>query len=120
MINPDELKKCLNGKTQNQNESFNAMIWERVPKITYCPNDKLELAVYDASANFNEGRQATIDILKDLNINPGYHTTIMCYDLNKRRKYSAVYKFKPSSKITRKVIRANRKKKIDKHNKSEI
>ena len=41
----------------------------------------------------------------------------MCYDLNKRRKYSD--KFKPSSKTTRKVIRANRKKKIDKHNKSE-
>ena len=117
LIIPDELKKCLHGKIQNQNESFNAMIWERVPKITYCPNDRLELAVYDASANFNEGRQATIDILKDLNINPGYHTTVMCYDLNKRRKYSAVYKYKPSSKTTRKVIRANRKKKIDKHNK---
>ena len=60
LINPDELKKCLHGKTQNQNESFNAMIWERVPKITYCANDKLELAVYDASVNFNEGRQAQL------------------------------------------------------------
>ena len=26
------LEKCLDGKTQNQNESLNGMIWERVPK----------------------------------------------------------------------------------------
>ena len=26
------LSKCLHGKTQNQNESFNGMIWERLPK----------------------------------------------------------------------------------------
>ena len=57
LINPDERRKCLHGKTQNQNESFNAMIWERAPKNTYCANEKLELAVCDASANINEGRQ---------------------------------------------------------------
>ena len=26
------LEKCLHGKTQNQNESFNGMIWQRIPK----------------------------------------------------------------------------------------
>lgn len=29
------LMKCLHGKTQKQNESFNAMIWNRIPKETY-------------------------------------------------------------------------------------
>ena len=47
LINPKEIQKCLHGKIQNQNESYNSMIWERVPKITYCGKDKLELAVYD-------------------------------------------------------------------------
>jgi hypothetical protein len=28
----DLLEKCLHGKTQNQNESLTAMIWQRVPK----------------------------------------------------------------------------------------
>ena len=28
----DLLVKCLNGKTQNQNESLNGMIWNRLPK----------------------------------------------------------------------------------------
>ena len=32
LIKPQQLEKCLHGKTQNQIESFNSMIWERVPK----------------------------------------------------------------------------------------
>ena len=46
LINPVELKKCLHGLTQNQNESINSMIWERAPKTTYCGYEKLEFAVH--------------------------------------------------------------------------
>ena len=28
----DLLERCLDGKTQNQNESLNGMIWNRLPK----------------------------------------------------------------------------------------
>ena len=28
-----EFEKCLHGKTQNANESFDSTIWERIPKI---------------------------------------------------------------------------------------
>ena len=66
LIKPTELRKCLHGKTQNQNESFNSTLWERVPKTGYFAFDKLELAVYDAVANFNYGNQASIYILKRL------------------------------------------------------
>ena len=31
LCHPDMLAKCLHGKTQNANESFNGMIWNRVP-----------------------------------------------------------------------------------------
>ena len=35
-LTKDELlEKCLHGKTQNQNESFNGTIWNRLPKSTY-------------------------------------------------------------------------------------
>ena len=60
--------------------------------------DKLELAVYDAAVNFNDGRQGTIEIFKKLNITPGHYTTVLCYILNKRRIYSAKYKPKDSIK----------------------
>ena len=111
LIKPTELGKCLHGKTQNQNENFNSTLWERVPKTNYCAFDKLELAVYDAVGNFNDGKQASIDILKYLNISPGYHTATMCFEINKRRKYLATYKANDTTKKARKIIRAERKRK---------
>ena len=111
LIKPTELGKCLHGKTQNQNESFNSTLWERVPKTNYCAFDKLELAVYDAVGNFNDGKQASIDILKYLNISPGYLTATMCFEINKRRKYLATYKANDTTKKARKIIRAEQKRK---------
>ena len=32
------------------------MIWERVSKITHVVKEKLDLAVYDAAVNFNDGQ----------------------------------------------------------------
>ena len=109
LMNLKELAKCLHGKTQNQNESFNSMIWERVPKITYVGKDILDFAVYDAAANFNDGRQGTIDLFKQLYIRPGYYSTISCYMLNRRRVNSAKYKSTESTKKGRKLIRAQKK-----------
>ena len=31
----DPLRKCLDGKTQNQNEAFNGMIWQIIPKSVF-------------------------------------------------------------------------------------
>ena len=97
--------------------------------MNYCSFDKLEFAVYDAVANFNYGRQASIDfliffyafldVLQKMNICAGYHTTTMCFELNKRRKYLAKYKSKDSTKKTRQIIRAERKNNAVKQKKSE-
>ena len=54
----DLLRKCLHSLTQNQNESFNAMIWDRLPKSRYMSFTPLQFGVYDAVANFNIGRKA--------------------------------------------------------------
>ncbi|GFW32446.1 uncharacterized protein TNCV_676051 [Trichonephila clavipes] len=35
LANPELLKKCLHGGTQNPNESVNNVIWSRVPKKTF-------------------------------------------------------------------------------------
>jgi hypothetical protein len=37
------LSKCLDGETQNQNESINGMIWNRIPKNIFVGFDVLEL-----------------------------------------------------------------------------
>ena len=52
------LSKCLDGKTQNQNESINGMIWNSIPKNIFVGFDVLEFGVYDAVAHFNIGAEA--------------------------------------------------------------
>ena len=55
-----ELVKCLHGKTQNTNESFNGMIWGRIPKDTFVSLPCLQFGVYDAVSNFNIGMKASV------------------------------------------------------------
>ena len=54
------LIKCLHGKTQNQNESFNGLIWRRTPKDHFVKMASFELAVYDVAAHFNIGNLASL------------------------------------------------------------
>ena len=53
----EALQKCLHGLTQIPNESFNSTIWERAHTTVYCGLNTLELAVFDAVANYNYGRK---------------------------------------------------------------
>ena len=64
------LKKCLDSKTQNQNESFNGTVWNRLQKTTYVDYHKLSLGVYDAVAVFNNGHKTSIDIYENMNMRP--------------------------------------------------
>ena len=76
------LEKCLHGKTQNQNESFNGMIWENLRKTKYVSSFQLQFGVYDAVANFNIGRKASVMIYEKLNMVPGRFTLKGCTILN--------------------------------------
>ena len=69
----ENLSKCLHGRTQNRKESFNEMIWNRLLKANHVGIDILSLGVYDAIAHFNDGTTAFLEILKDMNIEPGDH-----------------------------------------------
>ena len=65
------LPRCLDGKTQNQNEAINGIVWDRVPKEVFVGADILELGVHDAVSNFNVGSQAALNILTNTGIEPG-------------------------------------------------
>ena len=43
IANDKLLSKCLDGKTQNQNESLNGMIWNRLPKTVFVGDESLIL-----------------------------------------------------------------------------
>ena len=54
--------KCLQGRKQNANESFNNMIWVRPSNANYCGLNTLKLSVYDAVVSFKHDGKATLDL----------------------------------------------------------
>ena len=117
--NAELLSKCLHGQTQNQNESFNAMIWKRIPKTTYVGLDQFELGVFDAVAHFNIGGKAAIRIYEKLGMSPGINTINGCQLLNIQRLNNAGRKTRETVKVRRRYLRGIRKSKGDKHKQAE-
>ena len=87
------LQKCLHGHIQNRNESFNAMIWDRIPKTRYVSLSQLELGVYDAVANFNVGCKASVLIYEEMKVVPGKYTLFGCHNINKKRLLASKYNY---------------------------
>ena len=108
------LRKCLHGKTQNQNESFNRVIWDRVPKSHYVGRDIFESGVYDAVAHFNEGSIATCLVLEKFGLQRGVFTETICKELDASRLYAAEYQQKERTKLSRKKLRSKRKSRHEK------
>ena len=52
---PELLEKCVLGATQNQNESFNGLVWTRCPKTAFCSVEIVEVAAYLAAITYNHG-----------------------------------------------------------------
>ena len=109
------LKKCLHGLTQNQNESFNSMIWDRLLKTKYASMVTLTLCAYDAVANFNIGKKASILVYEKLHMVPGKYTLNGCRKINRKRLFASSYANLDTTKKRRKIRRGKAKSKDDKN-----
>ena len=103
------LRKCLQGKTQNQNESFNGLIWRRTAKDRFVKMTTFELALYDVVAHFNIGNLATLLIFDKVNIERGYCTTLGCITENNCRIQYAKRQSSDSAKTRRRYLRGQKK-----------
>ena len=65
------MQKCLHGKTQNNNESLNGLIWKRCPKDVFVGRVILELGVASVVIALNNGLSGIIEVSNKLNIKPG-------------------------------------------------
>lgn len=75
LSDPSLLKRCLHGKTQNVNESFNNIIWSRIPKNTFVGIDILELGVYDSVVTWNDGNIGRMKVFGEFGLKDyGLHT----------------------------------------------
>lgn len=66
LSNEDLVKKCQHGRSQNPNESFNNMVWSRIPKNVFVGLHTLKLGVMDAIITFNSGALGKVKILQTL------------------------------------------------------
>ncbi|KAK3751312.1 hypothetical protein QZH41_007109 [Actinostola sp. cb2023] len=106
------LERCLDGKTQNQNESLNGMIWDHLPKGVFVGSDTLNLGVFDAVGHFNIGCQSALNVLINLGMDPGKFCLGGLQGIDSLRINKSVYK--AENKKKRKILRAQRKHKGDK------
>lgn len=81
----DLLEKCLDGYTQNACESFNATVWSRCPKEKFVGGRAVQLAVFDAVCNFNDGRMSFVNVLAKLGVRLGENGKAVLMSLDERR-----------------------------------
>ena len=74
LANPELLKKCTHGKTQNPNESFNNLIWKRCPKTRFASSTIVKIASFDAALVFNCGNISRLRVLERLGFSSGAYT----------------------------------------------
>ena len=72
LSNGNLLKKCVHGKTQNNNECLNNLVWVRWSKEYYVEEDTVEEAVYSAVAYFNDGASTVVKLFQCLGIEGNY------------------------------------------------
>ena len=109
----------LHGKTQNQNESFNSMIWDRIPKTRYVSLTQLELGFYDPVANFNIVKKASVLIYEKMNLIPGKFTLQGCDKISRKKLFASKYREIDSTQKRRKIRRGKAKQKDDKNKTKE-
>ena len=96
------LSSCLHGGTQNQNEAFNALIWQRATKETHSSLTTVKLATFLAVAVFNNGATTLTEVLENLGINTGSHSRKACKKLDYDRLRQAIRKSSEEHKNKRK------------------
>ena len=103
------LSGCLHGGTQNQNEAFNALIWQRATKETHSGLPTVQLATYLAVGHFNDGSRTILSVLENLGLDPGVHSTNACKKIDKDRIRHSRRKSTDASKKRRRKIRQRKK-----------
>ncbi|KAL8563509.1 hypothetical protein ACOMHN_066176 [Nucella lapillus] len=68
---PQLLRRCLAGKTQNSNESFHAVLWSLCPKERWGNLRTVDTALAIAVQRFNKGASALQDVMLELELVTG-------------------------------------------------
>ena len=79
------LERCVRGKTQNNNESINSLVWARCPKHKHHGVKVVKCAVASAVCHFHSGAASREGVMKRLQIPVGEFTRRLSYSKDKKR-----------------------------------
>ena len=107
--NPDLLKKCLKGYTQNANEALHSLVWRFCPKTLFLGTSAVKCAGALAVVQFNDGVSSFFTFAESLGCEP----TAMCKNVlikrDRTRLSRSKYKESERAKTLRKQCRKRRK-----------
>ena len=119
-LSSDELlAKCLHGKTQNNNESLNGIIWKRCPKDVYVGRTTLGMGIYSAIIDFNVGAKGLLKVMDEYGLVEGDFCAIFVASRDMNRIKEMNRKSSDCAKHSRKKHRAIRKGFNDKEKEKE-
>uniref|UniRef100_A0A6P7GDN8 Uncharacterized protein LOC114336144 n=1 Tax=Diabrotica virgifera virgifera TaxID=50390 RepID=A0A6P7GDN8_DIAVI len=107
------LERCIGGFTQNNNESFNQIIWKITPKILSGTSNIVEIAAHIAVCIFNEGYFALLSILQEMGVSTGSSAHAWASAADELRITRADKKTAESTKEGRIVRRQQQKDALD-------
>ena len=103
------LGRCLDGETQNANESLNGVIWKRCPKDVYVGSFTLKVAVASAVISFNDGLSGIKKVISSVGMSEGCFVSKATKKVDQARIALSVRKSGEKAIKQRKKLRAIRK-----------
>lgn len=109
LSHPKLLCRCLGGKTQNNNESLNSLIWKFCPKTQGVGRRIVEIATNEALIIFNDGNQGKINVMEELGLTVGLRARECFKLLDQERISTCSLRFLQNTKEARKIKRRKEK-----------
>ena len=97
------LQKCLHGGSQNTNESFHNVIWQRCPKTIFVGKKRLQLAVDDATIVYNDGEFGRFPVFEKLGMDVGRWTRLCFKDIDQNRVRKAQIQATDAARFVRRA-----------------
>lgn len=102
------LEACLGGYSQNSNECLNSVVWRIAPKKYFSGLPILEIGINMGVATFNDGQNAILDLMTELNILPGHNAVQGTFKADARRLHAAEVQATATTMEARRVARQAR------------
>ncbi|GFV60288.1 uncharacterized protein LOC101238613 [Trichonephila clavipes] len=119
LCNETLLKKCLHGKTQNCNESYNNILWNIVPKNIFIGLETFRLGALLALILYNSGYAGILSVIRNVNGSLPESVAQELLKFDKQRISTSLRHSLSIAKLSRKKRKAARKTKSTKDEKTE-